>query len=164
MPSMLIFSLLAHQKHFFLWKTAQILIIPMLVTPVLGPDSLPSAAARPRGLVPCGNPPLPITANRLTQNLPHHYHIALVQLCGFMCTALFFLLYFSLPLLLSLFFFLTLFSLHLPFPPSNHHADIPSCPPGSGCSTRAAALLAKNRCPRNTRPVREKGGKHMEAD
>lgn len=75
------FFLSAHPPEtFFVWKTAQILIIPMLVTPVLGPDSLPSAAARPPGLVPCGNPPLPITANRLTQNLPHHHHTTLVQL------------------------------------------------------------------------------------
>lgn len=40
--------------------------------------------------------------------------------------------------------------------PSNLHAYIPPCPPGSGCSSSSAAVLAKNRCPRNTSPVREK--------
>lgn len=63
-----------------LLETAQISIIPILVTSVPAPDSLPGAAGRPRGLVPCGNPPLPITANRLPQDLPHHFHIALFQL------------------------------------------------------------------------------------
>lgn len=103
----------------------------------------------PKGRSPVVVPFLPITAYRLTQNLPHHFHIAAFHCfhCCVWCE--------SPPPPLPLSFSLTcfLFSL-LPLKPSCLYT--PSCPPGSVCSTSAAAMLAKNRCPRNTSPVREK--------
>lgn len=167
------------QEHFS-WKTALISIIPVPVTPVLGPDSLPSSVVWPRGLVPSGGPPSPNyrlqTYSKPASPLPYCCLSLFSRPCGSVCGVS------PPPPTPSSILFTLLFSVLPPsFPPSlpsNLHAYIPPCPPGSGCSTSAAAVLAKNRCPRNTSPVREKEWererkkergrererKHMEAD
>lgn len=112
----------------------------------------PVPSCDPEGWSPVVVPLLPITAYRLTQNLPHQFHIAQFSLlCCSVCGVSF-----PLPLSLSLSFSVLRPSFPPPSLPSKLHAYIPPCPPGSGCSTSAAAVLAKNRCPRNTSPVRER--------
>lgn len=128
-----------------IWKTALISNIANPVNPELGPDSLPSAVVWPRGLVPSGGPHSPNYRLQTYKNLPHHFHIAVFH-CFHCCVVLCVVWDFS-------FHSLVFCS---PSLPSNHHAYIPPCPSGSGCTTSAAAVLAKNRCPRNTSPVREK--------
>lgn len=121
------------------------------------PTACPVLLCDPEGWSPVVVPLLPITAYRLTQNLPHHFHIAVFH-CFHCCVVQCVVCFFSLFLypFHSLVFCSPSVLPPLPPIPSNLHAYIPPCPPGSGCSTSAAAVLAKNRCPRNTSPVREK--------